>query len=239
MNRNEFFDVMKKTLDANHVADIEEILSEYEQHFAFKLADGYSEEEIAAKLGDPKELAGQFAPEKSFGVKARGNRIMVAVGLAFADLFAGSLFIVLYAWVAAMGAGAAGSAVIGAVLLTGQNIYGILPFIPYASAVFFAVSFLLLAVLFTVAAVYCCLLFNQLFRAYGRWHHNSYATAAEKPVYPSLSKFPQMSPKAKRRLRGVAWIALILFVVFFTATFIVSSALAGSAGFWHAWNWFV
>lgn len=42
---------------------------EYEQHFVFKLADGYSEEEIAAKLGDPTALAAQFDAAAQGGEK--------------------------------------------------------------------------------------------------------------------------------------------------------------------------
>lgn len=37
--------------------DAGEILEEYEQHFAFKLADGYTEQEIARNLGSPFEIA--------------------------------------------------------------------------------------------------------------------------------------------------------------------------------------
>lgn len=55
------------------------MLEEYEQHFAFKLADGYSEEEIAARLGSPAELAAQFeaAPQP----KRRGSVALTAVCL--------------------------------------------------------------------------------------------------------------------------------------------------------------
>lgn len=51
MIRNEFMTRLSAELRRNHVADAADIEEEYEQHFAFKLADGYSEEEIAAKLG--------------------------------------------------------------------------------------------------------------------------------------------------------------------------------------------
>lgn len=51
MTRNEFMTRLSAELRCNHVADAADIEEEYEQHFAFKLADGYSEEEIAAKLG--------------------------------------------------------------------------------------------------------------------------------------------------------------------------------------------
>lgn len=60
MTKNEFMTRLMNELHRRNVADAAEVAEEYEQHFAFKLADGYSEEEIAAKLGAPEELAAQF-----------------------------------------------------------------------------------------------------------------------------------------------------------------------------------
>ena len=57
MTKNEFMTRLMNELHRRNVADAAEVAEEYEQHFAFKLADGYSEEEIAAKLGAPEELA--------------------------------------------------------------------------------------------------------------------------------------------------------------------------------------
>ena len=54
MTKLEFLELLKKELNNNNVADCDEIVYEYEQHFAFKLKDGYSEEEISAKLGNPR-----------------------------------------------------------------------------------------------------------------------------------------------------------------------------------------
>lgn len=62
MTNLEFMPQLERALKKHGAADFEDIMEEYEQHFAFKLADGYSEEEIAAKLGAPEELAQQFAP---------------------------------------------------------------------------------------------------------------------------------------------------------------------------------
>ena len=50
-------DLSAKGIDRDTAADVVE---EYQQHFSFKLADGYSEEEIAARLGDPVALAAQL-----------------------------------------------------------------------------------------------------------------------------------------------------------------------------------
>lgn len=57
MTRNEFVTQLTAELHKRNVAA--DVVEEYQQHFAFKLADGYSEE-IAARLGDPVALAAQF-----------------------------------------------------------------------------------------------------------------------------------------------------------------------------------
>lgn len=57
-----------------------------------KLADGYTEEEIAAKLGDPAALAAQFAPTETASRPGSGRRVLTGIGLGFADLFAGLFF---------------------------------------------------------------------------------------------------------------------------------------------------
>lgn len=60
MTKNEFMTKLTLELKKLKIADFADIIEKYEQHFSFKLADGYSEEEIAAKLGDPITLAAQF-----------------------------------------------------------------------------------------------------------------------------------------------------------------------------------
>ena len=60
MTKNDFLTKFTSVLKKNQVPDFAEIIEEYEQHFAFKMADGYSEEEIAARLGDPEQLAMQY-----------------------------------------------------------------------------------------------------------------------------------------------------------------------------------
>ena len=107
MNKREYLAQLERELKRNHVPDAGEILNEYAQHFAFKLADGYSEEEISARLGEPAALAAQFdgpsAPPKA------GNKPLAAFGLCFVDLLAVCLFLTLLAWSLAMGAAALSS----------------------------------------------------------------------------------------------------------------------------------
>lgn len=90
MTKHEFMARLASELHKRNVADAADVTQEYEQHFAFKLADGYSEEEIAAKLGSPEELAAQFESTDT-AKKVGGSKALAVTGLCFADLSAGSL----------------------------------------------------------------------------------------------------------------------------------------------------
>ena len=90
MTKHEFMARLASELRKRNVADAADVTQEYEQHFAFKLADGYSEEEIAAKLGSPEELAAQFESTDT-AKKVGGSKALAVTGLCFADLSAGSL----------------------------------------------------------------------------------------------------------------------------------------------------
>ena len=79
MTKLDFLEKLKTELNRKNVSDAADIIEEYEQHFAFKLADGYSEEEIAAKLGDPKGIAAQYDVSQVAG--NGGKKIITAIGL--------------------------------------------------------------------------------------------------------------------------------------------------------------
>ena len=50
MTRHEFITTLSQELEKRNITDAYDIVEEYDEHFEFKLADGYSEEEIAARL---------------------------------------------------------------------------------------------------------------------------------------------------------------------------------------------
>ena len=47
MNKAEYLGALEAELKAREASDIDEIIAEYSEHFDFKLADGFSESEIA------------------------------------------------------------------------------------------------------------------------------------------------------------------------------------------------
>jgi uncharacterized membrane protein len=60
MTQREFIDAVSRHLKGLTDEEKRDILADYEEHFALGKEAGKSEEEIAAKLGDPKSLARQY-----------------------------------------------------------------------------------------------------------------------------------------------------------------------------------
>lgn len=237
MTKNEFMTLLTDELRKRNVADATEVIEEYEQHFAFKLADGYSEEEIAAKLGLPAVLAAQF--EQTDAPKQRsGNKPLVVAGLCFADLFAGLFFMLLAVWGLVMAAASLTCAALTACLLGGWNVYNLIPTMPYWCGVILALSFATLAVLIAAGCVYYVAFLRQLIRSFGRFQHNALAIASGEVMLPALAVNPRISAKMNRRLRSVALVSLALFAACFVLSYVVCSLLAGSLEFWHVWGWF-
>jgi len=237
MKKNEFLAKLKDELKKNNVADIDEIISEYEQHFAFKMADGYSEEEIAARLGDPLQLASQFESNIEYKTSG-GKKIAVAIGLVFTDIFTGAFFILLVAWEIIMAAFAVSNLVIAACLFGRVNFITKFTPMPYLSAVVIGISAAALAVLSVVGCIYFALFIRQLMRAYGRFHRNTMAIASGGAVLPPLAIYPRLPAKVNRRLRSVALFAMVVFTTSFVLGMIISMLLSGSIEFWHTWGWF-
>jgi uncharacterized membrane protein len=93
MNRSTFLSRLREGLSGLPPRDADEIVRDYEIHFADGAAAGRSEEEVAAALGDPDRLAKELRAE--FGLKRLekkdGMNVVTAVfalgGLATLDLF--------------------------------------------------------------------------------------------------------------------------------------------------------
>ncbi|MDD4124515.1 MAG: DUF1700 domain-containing protein [Eubacteriales bacterium] len=241
MKKTEYLTSLHNELEKKNIPEADDIIAEYEQHFSFKTADGYTEEEISAKLGDPATLAAQYenGTKSTNGKASYGRKITVAVGLMFSDIFAGVFFVLLYAWELMMTVLSLTCAVIAACLFGGLNICSLLPPIPYWCGVIFALSFFAFAVFTAMCCIYFAAFIGQLIRSYGRFHHNTYAAASGKAVLPSLAINPRLSAKVNRRLRTVTLISLAVFAACTVLAMLVSMISSGAVEFWHAWNWFV
>ena len=238
MKKTEFLTRLSEELNKRNVADAADILEEYEQHFALKLADGYVEEEIAARLGDPAMLASQFGSEESAPARQPGGKPLVTAGLCCAHLFAGLFFLLLAGFGLVLAAAALSFGVTAVCLLGGLNIHGLLPAMPYWCGAILALSCAALATLIAVGCVYYASFLRQLIRSYARFRHNALARASGLAVLPPLPIAPQFSAKTRRGLRNLALVSLALFAACFVLAYVVCALSAGSLQFWHTWGWF-
>lgn len=236
MNKEQYLSTLRKRLDQENVPDVEEILTEYEEHFDRKLADGFSEEEIAAKLGNPVEIAEQFSAGE-LAPREGAPKALVAASLVFVDIGAFSFFALLYAWAFCLAAVALAclTASLALIFRPAIPLFSIPP-MPYGGALLLAVSMLGLSGASAIAAIYSARLISRLSSAYARWHRNTLNGG----IYPRRAIFPIIgADKVRRRLRTAALVALTLFGVTLIIAYAVLAISAGSLEFWHVWHWFV
>ena len=185
MTKTEFLTRLGAELKARKVADMDDILGEYSRHFDYKLADGYSEEEIAARLGSPEELAAQFeseAPEKSAKHGGGARSAVTWTGLVFLDIFVLSFFLLFACWVLVVACAAVSSGLIALCLLISFDMqpYVSLPEMPYWCGAVYALALAALAVLAWVGCRYFAALLAQL------WRRISASTATPPPRQPGV-----------------------------------------------------
>ena len=73
-------------------------MEKHDEYFDFKLADGYSEQEIAARLGDPVKLAAQFKPAAPGEKCPAGKKALTVTGLVLLDILAELALVALVAF---------------------------------------------------------------------------------------------------------------------------------------------
>ena len=93
MKRADFMAQLRAGLSGLHAADVDDILADYETHFADGAAHGRSEDEVSAALGDPARLAREMRAEVGFrrweNDRSAGNLagvLLALLGLATLDL---------------------------------------------------------------------------------------------------------------------------------------------------------
>lgn len=238
MNKQTYLDTLEAALRAKSVPEPEEILSEYEAHFSYKLQDGFSEEETAARLGDPEALAEAFAADLAESSPAEhrraDGRLPTKIGVIVLDVFAVPSFLLLFAWILAMGAVSVSLLAAAGFLVSGAALPALFPVFPLAGRILLGIALLSLSILAGTGTVWFYLFVLQLVKAYRRWHRNLFANRRDLP----LPTTPVLSGAFRRRMRKTAQAALLVFVLTFLTAYIVLAVLAGSVEFWHHWGWF-
>lgn len=91
MNRQAFIDRLRLGLSGLPAKAIAEAVADYETHFAEGLADGRSEDEVAAALGDPARLARELRAEIGLKKWEEQRNPTSAAGAIFAVLGLGAI----------------------------------------------------------------------------------------------------------------------------------------------------
>lgn len=192
MTKNEFLASFQNELQKRHIPDWEDVVSEYEQRFALKQADGFSKEEIAVKLGAPAELAAQFEAADEGGKAPSGPAAhLIRFGVGAMDVVAALGMVVLAAWLVVMAAFTAVCAVAGICLIFGWNVAGLM--------------LLALCGLSAVGTVYYAAFLRQLCRAYGCQRSNALAAARNRAGLPALPLHPQLKKDAVSVCGRLPW----------------------------------
>jgi uncharacterized membrane protein len=234
MTKQDYLNELRAELNKNAVADAEDIVSEFEQHFLFKLADGFTEEAIASKLGAPAQIAAQFAGIPGGKKHRSGKKAFLVIWLTFIGVFELMLYAAFLSFTVALFCGSLVPAALGAELIAGVNLMNILPPMPYFAALVLGVMLLALAVMLFLFALYCFAYLRQMVRASLRWRKNLMGGEA----LPLLPMSPQFSPKTRRAIRSTLLWAVLVFGITLMAGFAILSLYTHAFGFWHALGWF-
>lgn len=131
MNRADFLAELARSLSGVPGDERREILADYEEHFRMGLADGKTEEEISASLGQPAAIArayrADYLVEQASTAKSAGNilrAVLAVVSLSFFNLvvvlgpFLGLVGTLVGLWAAGVGVTLGGVAVLLAALVS-------------------------------------------------------------------------------------------------------------------------
>lgn len=242
MKKEQFLQELKNTLVKSGVKDIDDIVLEYSQHFDYKISDGYTEEEISAKLGDPKTVASQFTENAVLKNTNKGRTIATYAGVLFISFWAVILTIMITSIsIMAIPSMALGSLLFAFIAITGIKVENKeIPLLemPFASELFFSITAVCFSVLLVTISIYCVLHIIQGIKAYTRFIRNTVASIHGKPVLPSLPIYPQIKGKTRRILRSILIISFALFAAMFVISFITAAIQAGDIEFWNVWGLF-
>ncbi len=235
MSKKEYLLELEKQLKSRNIPNIMDIIEEYDDHFCHKIANGFSEEEIAHKLGKPALIADEYLESISdLSKQEHQNRFLKGLSLAFIDFFAAIGFIILYAWVIVLAAFSIACFALGVCALTTLNIANLIPTMPYWASILLAICSIALSVLSAIGTIYCCMFATNLAKSYISW--TRYVMDNIRCLNDSLH--PSISPKLRRKLGTTAIISLIIFGVFFVVYLFAMFAYCDFQPFWHVLNWF-
>lgn len=90
MNKTEYLNKLKAYLHSLPLDELEDIVSDYEEHFQIGLSKGKTEEEISKELGDPYDICSNYTSinrNTTTTSNDNGNNLLIILLLALFNLF--------------------------------------------------------------------------------------------------------------------------------------------------------
>ena len=220
---------MKRELNEKGVQGVDEILAEYEEHFSYKLEEGWTEEEIAKKLSSPSDIAEEYSASKENGKSAAKGQGFNVFGVVAMSIPVAAVYCLMVASVIVLAGFSLCTFALGICLIFNINVAGLIPAFPsYLPMLFLGIACLSMCVLSAIGTIYAFLYVGQWRKCYVRWCGNLCGG-----LKPSVSKHPKISKKANGVMKLIAMISLIVFVAAFAIGYISACAYAGSFEPWH------
>lgn len=165
MNRAEFLRELDAGLSGMSYADKREILADYEEHFRIGMAEGKTEAEISAALGQPRALAksyrADYLVEQARTDFSAGNVVRAVLAVVSLSLF--NLIVVLGPFLGLVGAliglwaAGAGMVVAGVAVAFGTLFSPVIPFLSVSVDPMVLVGSFLLGVGITCLGLLACI----------------------------------------------------------------------------------
>lgn len=233
MNKDTYLRELRSRLKADNISDADDIIAEYEEHFRLKLADGCSEDEVSAMLGDPEDIASQFKDSlrQSQAKERPSSKAVAAAGLVFTDIFVFLLFILLFSALIGLALFTLSALFTGFILITEIKL-SFMPYIPFPCNSVLGVCILSLSVFSASVLIYFYSYIIYLLKKYLQWHKR--ILAPDTPVY----SIPPLSNRIRRGCKRVALATTGLFFGSAILSVFLLFMVAGFKPFWHVWNWF-
>jgi uncharacterized membrane protein len=185
MNRQQFIETLRKQLSGLPQPDLDEIIYDYEEHIRNGVADGKSEEEIIAHLGDIRQIANQYRMSSAIrAAEARttpasvGRAVIMTVTLGFFNIvIILGPYLGLLGALAGLFAAAVGIAAAGIGIMVGMLVAPVFPEyinigVGYPVAFFAAVGLSCFGVLFFIGDCYIAKYFFKGTLSYLKWNLN-------------------------------------------------------------------
>lgn len=178
MNKTEYLNRLSNELGHMPYGDVKDIMQSIEEHFDEGLSEGRSEEEIAAGLGDPKELANEFKDGAKFNQIMKKRKKVDngrdGTGRIFVVVF--NIFVGVAMWLVLLAAIIAALCILGvdlgiigvivASIIMGKITEFIVPFI------FLLLTLICVAIFLVVILILGIKYYGKGLKAYIRWNRH-------------------------------------------------------------------